>query len=422
MLEMMLTSFLKKLSVPGNEPGNEPGLEIDPEVFQKLVATDGATNDTFGTSVAVSADGSTVVVGATGDDDKGSNSGSAYIFTKQANGSYLQTQKLLASDGAAGDRFGHSVAVSGDGSTVVAGAYQDDDKGSNSGSAYIFTKQADGSYLETQKLLATDGAANDRFGSSVAVTADGLTVVAGAYQDDDKGSNSGSAYIFTKQANGSYLETQKLVASDGAMDDYFGWSVAVSGDGSTVVVGSYKDDDKGTDSGSAYIFTKQADGSYLETQKLLATDGAAGDRFGYSVAVSGDGSTVVVSAYQDGDKGSNSGSAYIFTKQANGSYLQTQKLLASDGAMDDYFGVSIAVSGDGSTVVVSAYYDDDKGSNSGSAYIFTKQANGSYLQTQKLLASDGAASDYFGTSVAISNTSVVIGAQNHLSKGAAYVY
>ena len=124
----MTGSFLKKLSAPGNEPG----LEIDPEVFQKLVATDGATNDTFGTSVAVSADGSTVVVGATGDDDKGSNSGSAYIFTKQANGSYLQTQKLLASDGAASDYFGTSVAISN--TSVVIGAQNHLSKGA----AYVY--------------------------------------------------------------------------------------------------------------------------------------------------------------------------------------------------------------------------------------------------------------------------------------------
>ena len=426
MLEMMTGSFLKKLSAPGNDPGNdpgnEPGLEIDPGVFKKLLASDGATNDTFGTSVAVSADGSTVVVGATGDDDKGSNSGSAYIFTKQANGSYLQTQKLLASDGAAGDRFGHSVAVSGDGLTVVAGAYQDDDKGSNSGSAYIFTKQADGSYLETQKLLATDGAANDRFGSSVAVTADGLTVVAGAYQDDDKGSNSGSVYIFTKQANGSYLETQKLVASDGAMDDYFGWSVAVSGDGSTVVVGSYKDDDKGTDSGSAYIFTKQADGSYLETQKLLATDGAAGDRFGYSVAVSGDGSTVVVGATGDDDKGADTGSVYIFTKEVDGSYFETHKLLATGGRSGEEFGWSVAVSRDGSTVVVGAHKSDTSVKTYGAAYTFTKQPDKSYLQTHKLSPPGYASSNHFGKSVAISNTSVAVAANANGFRGVVYVY
>ena len=157
-------------------------------------------------------------------------------------------------------------------------------------------------------------------------------------------------------------------------------------------------------------------------KKLLASDGAAKDYFGNSVAVSSDGSTIVVGANGDDDKGTDSGSVYIFTKQANGSYLQIQKLVASDGAANDYFGWSVDVSADGSTVVVGAFGDADKGTDSGSAYIFTKQVNGSYLQVQKLVASDGVAGDYFGYSVAISNTSVAVGAYNHLTKGAVYVY
>ena len=416
MLEMMLTRILKK----PNEPGNEPGLEIDPGVFHKLLAADGAMNDVFGYSVAVSGDGSTIVVGAYGDDDKGKDSGSVYIFTKQANGSYAQTQKLVPSDGTASDEFGWSVAVSSDGSTIVVGAYGDDDKGKDSGSVYIFTKQPNGSYLQSQKLVASDGAATDKFGWSVSISGDGSIIVVGARFDDDKGTNSGSAYVFTKQLDGSYLETHKLVPTDGSAQDYFGNSVSVSGDGSTIVVGAFWDDDKGTNSGSAYVFTKQVNDSYLQSQKLVASDGATDDRFGNSVAISNDGTTIVVGAYYDDDKGKDSGSVYIFTKQVNGSYLQLQKLVASDGAESDQFGISVAVSQ--TSVVVGAYYDDDKGKDSGSAYIFTKQDDGSYLQTHKLVATDGAASDYFGVSVAISNTSVVVGAQNHLTKGAVYVY
>ena len=416
MLEFMTTIQVKKLT--------EPGLEIDPEVFNKLMASDGAPSDLFGHSVAVSGDGQTVVVGAWGDGDKGNSSGSVYIFTKQANGSYAQTQKLVPSDGRANDGFGFSVAVSGDGQTVVVGTPFDDDQGDASGTVYIFTKQANGSYLRIQKLVAADGAIEFVFGSSVVITADGSTIVVGATQNGSKATDAGSAYIFTKQSNGTYLQTQKLVAADRASRDKFGESVAITPDGSTVVVGAFQDDDKGSNSGSVYIFTKQANGSYLQKQKLVASDGAAGDWFGYSVAVSGDGSTVVIGAYRDDDKGSDSGSAYVFTKQSNGTYLQTQKLVASDGAPNDYFGYRVYVSGDNSTIIVGAYIDDDddKGTNSGSVCIFTKQADGSYLQSQKLLASDGAANDYFGCSVAISNTSVVVGAQGHLTKGAVYVY
>ena len=117
---------------------NEKKVELKGEELQKLLDSDGAVSDYFGVSTSISGDGSAIVVGAHFDDDKGDNSGSAYIFSKQPNGNYLQTQKLTASDGAASDYFGYSTSISGDGSTIVVGAYLDDDKGENSGSAYVF--------------------------------------------------------------------------------------------------------------------------------------------------------------------------------------------------------------------------------------------------------------------------------------------
>ena len=414
-----MLEILKVLKVLGEEK-----VELKGEELQKLLASDGASTDFFGYSVTVSGDGSAIVVGAYLDDDKGTDSGSAYIFTKQPNGTYLETQKLTVLDGIKNGKFGNSVSISGDGSAIVVGAYADDDEGTDSGSVYIFTKQPNGSYLQTQKLTASDGAGSDQFGYSVSISGDGSTIVVGAYYDDDKGRDSGSVYVFTKQSNGNYLQTQKLTASDGATNDWFGLSVAISVDGSMVVVGAHGDDDNGSDSGSAYIFTKQLNGSYYHTQKLTASDGAADDYFGRSVSISGDGSMIVVSASYDDDKGSNSGSVYIFTKQPNGSYLQTQKILSSDGAASDFFGYSVAVSEDGSTIVIGAFYDDGKGS----AYIFTKQSEGSYLETQKLAASDGAANDRFGQSVAISGdgSTIVVGAHYDDDKGgdsgSAYVF
>ena len=164
----------------------------------------------------------------------------------------------------------------------------------------------------------------------------------------------------------------------------------------------------------------------FQTAKLLAKDGAAYDRLGCSVSISGD--TVVVGAYCDDDKGNDSGSAYVFVKPTggwNGTYNQAAKLLASDGAMYDWFGYSVSISGD--TVVVGAYGDDDKGSKSGSAYVFVKPTggwNGTYNQTAKLLASDGAPGDYFGCSVSISGDTVVVGAKQeslYTGLGKAYV-
>ena len=233
---------------------------------------------------------------------------------------YLQRTKLNATDGAAYDYFGVSVSIDGD--TVVIAAYQDDDKGSNSGSAYVFTRATAGDLASgwTQlddKLTAGDGAAGDQFGKSVSI--DGDTMVIGAFGDADKGSNSGSAYVYTRDTAGDlasgWTQVAKLTAGDGADSDNFGYSVSI--DGSTIVVGAYYDDVKGSDSGSAHVFTRVTAGDpasgWTQVAKLNATDGAAGDEFGYSVSIDGD--TVVIGAHYDNDpvKGYKSGSAYVFS-------------------------------------------------------------------------------------------------------------
>ena len=359
-------------------------LQIDPS---KLFASDGAADDEFGISIAV--DGDIAVVGARQDDTR---NGSAYVFTK-VSGVWSQVAKLTASDGAADDEFGYSVAVDGD--TIVVGAHLDNgtDSGGNaitdSGSAYVFTKPASGwaDMTQTAKLTAFGAAADDEVGISVAV--DGDTILVGAHQND---SNKGAAYIFTKfsgvwgntPVSGNHrVETAKLVAADAAADDEFGISVALDGD--TAVIGARKDDDNGNQSGSAYVFTKVS-GVWSQKAKLIASDGAADDEFGISVAVDGD--TIVVGAHQnDADTNNNDeGAAYLFTEPASGWVDMTQKakLTASDAAANDEFGISVAVNGD--TIVVGAhkadYIDLNDSSNnvadSGAAYVFTKPESGGW--------------------------------------------
>ena len=265
-------------------------------------------------------------------------------------------EKLTASDAASGDQFAWSVAVSGD--RVVVGAPSDDDLGSDSGSVYVLEPDGAGGWSETH-LTASDGAANDFFGAAVAVS--GGRVVVGAQLDDDLGSDSGSVYVFEPDGAGGWSKT-KLTASDGAANDQFGASVAVSGD--RVVVGAPFDDDLGFSSGSGYVLEPDGAGGWSES-KLTASDGAALDFFGYSVAVSGD--RVVVGAVADDDLGSDAGSAYVFEPDGAGGWSGT-KVTASDGAALDFFGFSVAVSGD--RVVMGARGDDDLVSNSGSAYVF----------------------------------------------------
>jgi len=260
--------------------------DLDGNQLAKITASDAASGDRFGFSVAVG--NSRIVIGAYLDDDNGNNSGSAYVFDLGGN----ELAKITASDGAADDYFGYSVSV-GNG-RIVIGAYQDDDNGGSSGSAYIF--DLDGN--EITKIVASDAAADDRFGFNVAVGSG--RIVVGAYGDDDNGATSGSAYIFDLDGN----EIGKITASDGAADDLFGYLVAV-GSG-RIVVGAYADDDNGSTSGSAYIF--DLDGN--EIGKITASDGNVNDYFGDSIAA-GSG-RIVVGAYGDDDNGDSSGSAYIY--------------------------------------------------------------------------------------------------------------
>ncbi|NRB40421.1 MAG: FG-GAP repeat protein [Pseudomonadales bacterium] len=320
----------------------------------KLVANDGARLDFLG--VSVSLDGDTAVVGAHGEDDFGSGSGAAYVFTRSGS-TWTEQAKLKASDAASGDSFGSSVSIVGD--TILVGAGANDDDGNNSGSVYVFTRSGS-SWSQEAKLVASDGAANDRFGASVAVEGD--TAVIGA-----NGSVAGAAYVFTRSGT-TWTERSKLVANDGALNDGLGISVAMAGD--TVIAGVTGDDDAGNASGSAYVFTGSGD-SWAQQAKLVANDASTWKLFGHVVSLDGD--TAVIGAFGDGQIGNNVftgfGAAYVFTRSGS-SWSQEAKLVANDGAASDVFGFSVAVKGD--TALIGAFHDNDKGFRSGSVYVFSQ--------------------------------------------------
>ncbi len=362
-------------------------------------ADDGLASDRFGYSVDI--DGDRAVVGAYINDPNGMvNAGAVYIFERDGTGNWNQTTKLLASDGAAYDNFGHAVALSGD-RIVVGATHRDSNAVTNAGATYIFERDGAVNWNQTTKLLASDGAAYDYFGSSVTLSGD--RVVVGATHKDP---NAGATYIFEQDGAGNWNQTTKLLASDGVASDRFGYSVALSGD--QIVVGAaYSDPNAVTDAGAAYIFERDGAGNWNQTTKLLASDGAASDHFGYSVALSGD-RIVVGAAFSDIDGVANAGATYIFERDGTGNWNQTTKLLASDGAAYDYFGYSVALSGD-RIVVGAAYSDPNLTSNAGAAYIFERDGAGNWNQVCKLVATDGAVDDSFGRSVALSDNQLIIG-------------
>ncbi len=392
---------------------------------QELTAADGERGDVFGYSVDVSEQ--TAIIGAPGR-NIGSNvgQGAAYVFTcVGVPCTWRQQQELKAADGARDDEFGNAVAVSGN--TAIIGAW-----GRNStyspgapttalaprGAAYVFRcAGAPCRWKQQQVLTATDGASGDEFANTIAMS--GNTVIIGAPY---KNSYRGAAYIFACSGTPCiWKQQQELTATDGARGDVFGYSVALSG--RTVVIGAIGHSPRG----AAYVFTCTGTPcTWRQRQELAASDGVSGDVFGTRVAVSG--AIAVIGA--PGKKIYNhslQGAAYVFRCIGNPCiWKQQQELTASLGASRDQFGTRVAMSGD--TAIIG------NNSSQGAAYVFTCSGTPCtwkgrpwlgfrVRREQELTAADGTHGDEFAYSVAIAGNTAIIGAAyKHAYQGAAYVF
>jgi len=311
---------------------------------------------------------------------------------------------LTASDGRSGDNFGRSARISGN--VLIVGANDDenfdpDDEDGEGflddyGSVYLFDLTTG---AEISRLEPSDRSLVDRFGWSLGI--DGNTIVVGSrrgHMDNSDSSEPGSAYLFDLTTGAETI----LTPSDGAANDDYGMGVAISGN--TAIVGAYRNDTNGTSTGAAYLYDTSTG---VETFRLAPNDGQVGDQFGRSVAISGN--TAIIGAFGDDDNGSFSGSAYLFDISTG---QQTAKLIASNGAVRDEFGISVAISGN--TAIVGTRSGDGNAVDSGAAYLYDITTG---LEIAKLTASDGMAGDEFGLSVAIHGNTAVVGARNSDANG-----
>ena len=397
---------------------------VDPVIqLAALTASDGAPNDELGASVAVS--GNTVVAGEPGCPAGCDFVGAAYVFVEPATGwaNMTQTAKLTASDGVAGNGFGFAVGISGE--TIVVGAHGDN---GGRGAAYVFVEPGTGwaNTTETAKLTASDSTASELVGRSVSIS--GNTVVAGAPQDTiGAHKEQGAAYVFVEPASGwaSMTETAKLTASDGVSYGELGYSVGI--DGNTVVAGEPSPiPGKSASPGTAYVFVEPAAGwaSMTQTAELTASDGVIGDRLGNFVAVSGN---TVVAGAPLATIGTNlqQGAAYVFVEPASGwaNMTQTAKLTSSDGVRRSYFGRAVAISG--STVVVGAPNQTVGGdTGQGAAYEFVQSTSGwvDMTETAELDALHGSDNDEVGSRVGVDGTTAAVGALGGSKRGAVLLF
>jgi hypothetical protein len=361
----------------------------------KLTASDAEPADRFGSEVSLSGD--RALVAAVGD-----TTGAAYVFVRSGT-SWTEEAKLVSSDIEFNDFFGSSAALSGD--RAIVGATGDDDKGSFSGSAYVFVRSGT-IWTEEAKLTASDGKANDQFGCSAAISGDRAIVGAWLDSGNGNGQDSGSAYVFVRSGS-SWIEEAKLTASDGAYMDHFGRSVAISGDRALVGV---------PDESSAYVFERSGT-TWFEQSKLWPSIG--GFRFGTSVAISGD-RVLVGAPDDDANSVDNAGSAFVFVR-SGAFWFEEDKLIADDPEWGDDFGISVSLSGDMALVG-----DHLEGGDAGAAYVFARTGT-SWSQVTKLVASNPLSNlndGHFGASVSLSGGTALVGATEDYGNepGSAYVF
>ncbi len=402
-LVLCTAAFLPPLSLESNA--------ADSSFIQtaELLASDKTTGNRFGTSIAISGD--TILSGTPDFSFAGTSQGAVYVFVQDsATGVWQEKQKLVASDAAAGDFFGSSVALFGD--TAFISARESKTQGSLSGAVYVFTRDANGQWQQQQKLTSSDGAAGRLFGASLTLTQNFAVIGA----PGNASNLVGGAYVFAPDQNGQWQETQKLVASDSAASDKFGCSVATR-DTSILLIGACANNTKGTAAGAAYLFVQDNNGNWKERQKLTAADGGAGQAFGSAVSFIGN--TVFVGATSATGLSNNiSGAVYQFIANADPPAIPTQwripvkGLIADDGANGDQFGSTLTATTD--RLFIGAPGAGDKGTASGAVYFFAQTGGaGVWTQMQKFSARDETSGDKFAETLASQDDLIVAGAPFH---------
>ena len=390
-------------------------LDADVSFTETAELVSGGTNsfDEFGH--AVDLDGDTMIVGAWFDDPNGSSSGSAAVFQRDGSGEWTEVAELSAPDGQPGDNFGSAVAISGDWAIVGArGGYD------GRGVAYVFARDIGGpdAWGFFTELRPSDSQTGEAFGDAAALSGD--TAIIGAPERDGlTGDGSGAAYIFQRDAGGpsNWGEVAILTAPDPESGDHLGSAVGISG--SWALAGAPGDADAGQTAGAGYLFERNAGGAdnWGFVTKLLASDGSDGDGLGTAVDVSGE--TLVVGAEDADSPHDQQGAAYVYERDAGGpdNWGEVAKLTAIDGAAFDGFGAAVAIRDE--TIAVGVKLDDDLGQSSGSAYLFRRDEGGpdNWGKIAKLITSDGEGGDRFGAAVAVDGSTLAASAEADDERG-----
>lgn len=360
-----------------------------------LTASDKASNDGFGYDVSVTGAGDVTAIGSPMATAGGfATAGKAYLY-RYSNGSWSE-KPITASDKAAGDQFGYSVALSGDGLRAVIGA----PFANGEGKVYLFLWDGT-NYIQETILTAADGAVGDDFGSAVSIDYYSTRVVVGAPNADFAAITSiGAVYVFSRSGS-AWSQEAKLQDTGNVASTLLGCSVSIVDNGDRLIAGAsgYTDTIK---TGAVYVYARTGTIWYQE-ERLVPSDAAADDSFGHSAEISGDSTRMIGGSYGGDDLASNTGKAYIF-KRAGTTWTEEAKLTASDRAADDSFGYSVSINKTGNNVLIGAYAADPSAlSSAGKVYTFSRSGS-TWTQRNILTASDKAAGFVFGRSVSLNSS------------------
>jgi hypothetical protein len=377
-----------------------------------------ADGDLFGQCVAISGDGKVIAAAAPHDDDAGSGAGAVYIFTQNSLGEWQRVQKFTDGD----ENFGgannsatwphaDSLSLSADGSIFVVGNQFSNQSGVTDGGMAVIYTRVGATWSLTQKIFSSDIAANDNFGSGVCVSGDGSTIVVGSPSDDDGASAQGSAYIFEK-VGATWTQVQKIIQSDTRSSGWFGSRVRISDDGTTLVVGAYVHDGVGANVGAAYIFDKGGGGTWSQTLKLYPPNTTT-QFYAQGLDISGDGNVIAVGAPRDDTTSSNMGRVFMYVKSGGAwSNTPTQTFQYDTAVAEEkYFGWSVGLSQNGNTLIVGAPYEDTEQTQSGAIHIY-ERTNGVWTPVKREYTGVNPSGEGLGTSVAISDDGKVYIAGN----------
>ncbi|MBY0245629.1 MAG: putative Ig domain-containing protein, partial [Sphingobacteriaceae bacterium] len=378
--------------VPNTQQGN------------KLVGNNAVGNATQGRAVALSADGTTAIVGGTADD---SNKGAAWIYVRTGS-TWTQQDKLVGSDATVNAQQGFSVSISADGNTAIVGGFGDD---GTKGAAWIWVRTAGTWAQQGLKLVGNDAFGNAGQGRSVSISADGNTAIVGGNRD---ASNKGAAWIWVRTGTNWTQQGNKLVGgATGAANQ--GGAVALSADGNTAIVGGETDD---TNKGAAWIWVRTGT-NWAQQGKLVGDNIAVTSRQGTSVSLSADGNTAIVGGSIDN---SNKGAAWVYVRTGTNWTQQGSKLVANDAVGNAGQGRSVFLSADGNTAMVGGSGD---ATNKGAAWIWVRTGTDWAQQGAKLVGTGAVGNAAQGISVSISadgTTAMVGGFVDDSNKGAVWVY